>query len=243
MSLVSIIIPVKNGEKTIERAVRSCISQSYNNIEVIVVDNLSTDKTQNVLRNFDYDTRVKLVLCDIPGVSHARNKGLAICEGRYVCFLDADDELLKDSVLLRVNALISEATLFVHTAYVRRHGANEKIISSRRAKLSLFNWYNPVGNLTGLYDAKEIGLIYQSARHHEDYLMWWEVVEAASGKTSYISEPTAIYNVTPNSLSSSFKRNLIGHVSILREKNCKYNPLIVLYIMYYIINGLSRRLF
>ena len=241
MSLVSIIVPAYNAENTIERAVYSCIAQSYKNIEIIVVDNLSTDNTRCILQNFNNDERVKVIHCDEPGVSHARNKGLDRCEGRYVCFLDADDELLVDSVSKRVGILKQEDTFFVSTAYIRRKGTDDKLIIGRSANANLFNWCNPVGNLTGLYDAEKIGIVRQEARHHEDYLMWWNIVELCKNKISYIAEPTAIYHVTPGSLSSSFYKNLKGHFSILREKNNKYSPFLFLYLVNYIFNGLRKR--
>ena len=241
MSLVSIIVPAYNAESTIERAVSSCLAQTYSNIEIVVVDNLSTDNTKIILQKFTKDVRVKIINCDKPGVSYARNMGLVNCEGRYVCFLDADDELLVDSVSKRVAILKKQDTIFVSTAYIRRHGTNDKLIEGRPVNTNLFNWCNPVGNLTGLYDAREIGIVYQEARHHEDYLMWWNVVELCGEKISYITDPTAIYHVTPGSLSSSFYKNLKGHFSILRQKNNKYNPMLLLYIINYIFNGLRKR--
>lgn len=100
---VSIIIPIYNGEKVIEHALRSCLTQKYKDFEIIVVDNGSTDNTYKVLSNFlDGTHNIKYLYTEIKGRSNARNLGIEIAEGEYIKFLDADDRLseygLKESV-------------------------------------------------------------------------------------------------------------------------------------------------
>lgn len=90
---VSVIIPCYNSERTIRRAIASVRAQGLDGIEIVVVDDGSSDDTCRVAQEADPDIR----LVDLPvnsGVSHARNAGLAVARGRYVAFLDADDEWL-----------------------------------------------------------------------------------------------------------------------------------------------------
>ncbi|MFD1411459.1 glycosyltransferase family 2 protein [Lapidilactobacillus gannanensis] len=99
MNLVSIIIPVFNGEKTIERAINSCLNQTYQNIEVLVVDNCSTDESKKKVANcMKRDSRIKLLDCPIKGRSRARNVGLDQAKGDYIQLLDADDVLAVDKI-------------------------------------------------------------------------------------------------------------------------------------------------
>lgn len=92
---VSIIIPVYNGQNHIRRAVQSAVSQTYPFVEVIVVNDGSTDDTGIILKQFD---NIKVFNIENKGVSNARNLGLVNCIGDYIMFLDADDELFPYSV-------------------------------------------------------------------------------------------------------------------------------------------------
>ncbi len=88
--LVSVIIPAYNAGKYIESAVESVLRQSYTNIELIVVNDGSTDNTLDVLSHF---SDIKILSTSNKGVSHARNVGIDTSKGEYISFLDADDEL------------------------------------------------------------------------------------------------------------------------------------------------------
>ncbi|MDE5643513.1 MAG: glycosyltransferase [Muribaculaceae bacterium] len=90
--VVSIIIPAYNSERTIERCVQSAITQSFEDIEVVVIDDGSTDNTLAILRNLEsLEKRLKVISQPNQGVSVARNKGLEIAKGRFVTFVDSDD--------------------------------------------------------------------------------------------------------------------------------------------------------
>lgn len=90
----SVIIPVYNGEKFIERAINSVINQSYEKFEIIVIDNCSTDSTREIVNKLsNCDSRIKLKKIHQKGRSLARNYGIDKSIGNYILFLDADDEI------------------------------------------------------------------------------------------------------------------------------------------------------
>ena len=94
--MVSIIVPVYNGEKSIERCIRSIQNQSYTNIEVIVVNDGSTDHTEKVIKKYvEEDARFHYIKKDNTGVSDSRNIGMASAKGEYFQFVDGDDWLVK----------------------------------------------------------------------------------------------------------------------------------------------------
>ena len=96
---IGIIIPAYNVEKYIFRAIESCIAQTYSNIEIVVVDDGSSDETYNVVKAYaDKDERIKLYQQENGGVSSARNRALDMCTSDYVLFLDSDDWLEVDTV-------------------------------------------------------------------------------------------------------------------------------------------------
>jgi glycosyltransferase involved in cell wall biosynthesis len=90
----SVVIPTYNRANLIGRAIRSVLSQTYSNFEIIIVDDGSTDNTEEVIQNFG-DARIKYVLHDINrGLNNSRNTGIKNSTGEYVAFLDSDDEWL-----------------------------------------------------------------------------------------------------------------------------------------------------
>ncbi|WP_051556447.1 glycosyltransferase family 2 protein [Alkalihalobacterium bogoriense] len=98
-SLVSIIVPAYNVEKYIEKCLSSILEQTYTNIEVIVVDDGSTDKTGQLIDNVSQqDNRVRIIHKENAGVSAARNSGIEISTGEYLVFVDGDDYIAPDYV-------------------------------------------------------------------------------------------------------------------------------------------------
>jgi len=102
--LVSVIIPTFNREKFLKRSIESVLGQIYKNIEIIIVDDFSTDNTASLVGQFCVDYgNIKYISNDRKkGASGARNTGILSSSGDYVCFLDSDDEYRKDHVSSRI---------------------------------------------------------------------------------------------------------------------------------------------
>lgn len=99
---VSIIIPVYNCEAYLEKCLQSVISQTYNELEIIVIDDGSTDDSAKIIKKID-DNRLICFLQENKGVSYTRNFGLSVATGKYVTFLDGDDYLSADYIENFVN--------------------------------------------------------------------------------------------------------------------------------------------
>lgn len=104
--MISVIIPLYNKEAIIERTLRSVLSQDYDDYEVVIVDDGSTDKSLSVVerelpkikRELNVNTNVELIQQENGGPSKARNTGVKHAKGEWLLFLDADDELLPDAL-------------------------------------------------------------------------------------------------------------------------------------------------
>lgn len=104
MPKISVIIPLYNKEPIIERSLRSVLYQDYNDFEVIVVNDGSTDKSADIVRSIN-DSRIRLIEQENGGPSKARNTGVQHTKGEWIVFLDADDELLPDALYNMYNAI------------------------------------------------------------------------------------------------------------------------------------------
>ena len=90
--LISLIIPCYNAEQTLEKCLNSVIDQSYRNLQIIIVDDGSTDGTSKIYENFQSkDERIEILRQENFGVARARNKGIKSARGEYICFVDSDD--------------------------------------------------------------------------------------------------------------------------------------------------------
>ena len=96
--LISIIVPCYNTKDYIEQCLDSLIHQSYKNLEIILVNDGSTDDTDAKIQPYLSDDRIRYIIQENKGLSGARNTGLDIMKGEYVCFVDSDDFLHKDYV-------------------------------------------------------------------------------------------------------------------------------------------------
>ena len=104
--MVSVIIPTYNREKIIEKSIKSVLNQTYNNIEVIIIDDGSTDNTEKVIKNIK-DTRIRYIkLKKNQGACNARNVGIKKANGKYIAFQDSDDIFYNDKIEKQLNNLL-----------------------------------------------------------------------------------------------------------------------------------------
>ena len=116
--LVSIIVPAYNVDKYIEKCLSSILNQTYTNIEVIVVDDGSTDQTGKLLDSLSqHDSRVQAIHKRNAGVSAARNSGIEISTGDYLVFVDADDYIAKDYIEYMLSLIESTGSDFCLSKY------------------------------------------------------------------------------------------------------------------------------
>ena len=99
MELVSIIVPVYNAEVYLEKCIESLIGQTYNNIEIILINDGSNDNSLEICNRYkNKDKRVIVINKNNSGVSDTRNYGISICKGKYLCFVDSDDYVKENYV-------------------------------------------------------------------------------------------------------------------------------------------------
>lgn len=221
-----------NSEKNIKECIESILNQSYENIEIICIDNNSKDKTLEIAQELLVNH--KITSESNQGVSYARNNGLRIATGKFICFLDSDDLLTKDSIKKRVDHLVSTNTTVTYGDYTRFNSTHSDLVKAPYSinKNNIFI-KNQIGNLTGMYDAETLGKVYQEHIGHEDYAMWIQIIKKAKFKVFKTNcENLGFYRVGEKTLSSNKLKSATWHFRILR-KHIDSNVKIFYYMLTY----------
>lgn len=131
--MVSVIIPVYNGAEFVEKCIRSVMEQSYRDLEIIVIDDGSTDNSYEICQKLaKEDDRIRLVHQENAGVSAARNKGLDLAQGEYVTFVDADDLLLHNALNAMVKAFDLSVDFVIGSYEEYRLGRTTRIVKEKK---------------------------------------------------------------------------------------------------------------
>lgn len=156
--MISIIVPVYNAQSYIDQCIRSVLSQSYRDLELILIDDGSTDESLCKCRRWEDDPRVVLLPTENRGVSAARNLGLQSASGDWILFLDSDDYLL-DNCLVSLMALVSPGTQLVLGAYSAgevRDIQHQAVPASELRRMTLDSINHRL--LPGFYELKPLSL-------------------------------------------------------------------------------------
>ena len=183
--LVSIIMPSYNTGQYIEESIRSVLAQTYTNWELLIVDDCSTDNTDEVVLPFLEDKRIKyfrnIINC---GAAVSRNIALREAKGRWIAFLDSDDLWLPQKLEKQIAFMTENGYHFSYTNYSEIDEAglpNGRSVTGPR-KITKTGFYNYcwVGCLTVMYDAQIVGLIQiADIKKNNDYAMWLRICRTA----------------------------------------------------------------
>ena len=121
--LVSVIIPVYNTEKYIEKCLNSVINQTYTNLEIIVINDASTDSTLDIVNKFAHrDARIKIINHTVnKGNGIGRNTGIKTATGEYISFVDSDDYIEKDTIEKMLKAILQSNVDLAALGYMEHH--------------------------------------------------------------------------------------------------------------------------
>lgn len=222
--LISIITPVYNGEAYIEATIQSVLAQTYTNWEMLIVDDLSTDHTAQIIQKYvEQDSRIRFfVLTSKGGASMARNKAISEAKGSYIAFLDADDLWKSEKLEKQLCYMKAHDIDFCYHNYSLIDEAGKPCniqriapakITYRRTLLGC-----SIGCLSVMYAVKNIGLV-QTKRidKRNDDALWITILKRC--RFGYLlDEDLAYYRVGSSSLSSGSKVKLLKyHFRLYRD--------------------------
>lgn len=213
-SLVSIVMPVHNGEAFISQAIESVIGQTYPNWELIIVDDGSTDGSRDIIEEFqDRDDRiVGLVNHENLGISASRNKSIDASKGEWIAFLDCDDQWEETKLKKQLEAadLYSTGFVFTGVSYINDEGQTYKSnlqVPQRLTYRELRN-HNIIA-CSSVLARKEYFDQIKIARRDilDDFPLWLMILK--SGVTAHgVNEPLLIYRLHRDATSRNKWRML-----------------------------------
>lgn len=182
--LVSIIMPSYNTALYIEKTIQSVLDQTYPNWELIIVDDCSTDNTDEVLEKIK-DTRIHYLKNEKnSGAAVSRNKALRKAKGQWIAFLDSDDLWMPNKLEKQIRFMEENGYAFSYTNYeeidVNGNKTGVTVTGPKKiTKIGMFNYCWP-GCLTVMYNAEKVGLIQiEDIKKNNDYAMWLKVCKKA----------------------------------------------------------------
>lgn len=244
MKLVSIIVPVYNGEKYIERCLDSLVNQSYKNLEIIVVNDGSTDSTFSKLKKYK---NIKTINKEKRGVSNSRNLGIEKMTGDYVFFCDADDYLDEKAIEVAVSNIKDvDAVRFSHfvvtnSDVTKKENSDDvfsnidKIIDNKDELIINLISNKTEGHLWNyLFDSKiikENNIKFNEKLFYQEDVVFLLEYFLNANKIKLLKEAYYYYYKNENSVTNSFKgaiknissiyiiRNILSDILIKNNKN------------------------
>lgn len=216
--MISIIIPVFNAEKYLGLCIESVLAQDYQDFELVLVNDGSTDSSEVVCRKYD-DSRIKYICKENGGVSSARNKGLIVAEGDYIAFIDADDTIPRNALSKLFHALKDSSADMAIGSFNFQYGEKIKSHSSRLKPgcykmQDLLGGFIDDGTLSGFLIGSVCGALYKKdiikhyniefdplVKNNEDGLFNFEY-SLHSNRLAVVSDCVYIYRQNPDSSSS-----------------------------------------
>ena len=226
--LVSVIMPAYNTEKYIKESIDSVLNQTYKNLELIIINDCSTDNTEKKINEFK-DKRIKYIKnTKNSGAAISRNKALQEAKGRLIAFLDSDDIWMPEKLEKQIDFMIKNNYYFSYTKYEEIDGNSKslnKVITGPAVinKKKMYDYCWP-GCLTVMYDREKIGLIQiRNLAKNNDYAIWLKAIEKAN--CYLLNENLAKYRIREGSISRNSKFKLIKYHYIMYKEGFNKNTI------------------
>lgn len=218
-SLVSVIVPIYNQEAYLNTCIRTIVKQTYTNLEILLIDDGSSDNSIKICRNWEKkDKRITVIRKSNGGIADARNMGLNNATGKYICFVDADDWIEENMVENMINVFERfDQVDLVFCNYRRVSNYEGNIVSIKKGCIKLLNKYQVVESIieknilstyvwSGMYKKKlTTSITFPKNKNYEDMYTMMEFIKPCR-KLAFIDK--AFYNYRINNASISHKWSL-----------------------------------
>ena len=246
-NMVSIIIPIYNAKKWIKDTIENILNQTYDNFELILVDDNSKDGTLKILKQYENKNNIKIIYLEKnvgPGI--ARNIGLKYAKGRYICFQDADDLWEKDKLEKQIRFMKRGEYAFSYTGFKYIKENNKLKTVHIPEKLNYEEALKDIRILTNsvMFDLEkiDIDLLKMKNINAEDIATWFNILK--KGYTAYgLDEPLVFYRLRKDSRSGNKLKSAKDRWNIYRKEEGLTILKSSYYFLYYILTSLKKRIF
>jgi glycosyltransferase involved in cell wall biosynthesis len=227
--LVSVVIATFNMGRYLPQAVQSVLSQTYTNVEILIIDDGSTDDTAQIIRRWEQDERVRVYRQSNGGQAQARNRGVALSKGRYVAFLDADDEWLSHKLSRQMPLFANPQVGVVYSGYECMDAEGRALpkppTRMYRGRISAALLIDNFVSFQTAVVRREClarhGAFDESVRMGDDYDLWLRL--SAHYEFDFIPQPTARYRVWSGQMSKNYRRRYESAIRTM-QRFLEHNP-------------------
>lgn len=223
--LVSVLIPCYNCEKYVEEAVMSIIKQTYSNLEILVIDDGSTDNTKSILQKLTQkDSRIRYIKNEENlKLIKTLNKGLDLCNGKYIARMDADDISLPTRIEKQVDFFETHPEIGVVGTYIQIFGVRKSVWKMDtkdkyiRAHLFCNSSFAHPSVMMRTSILRDNHLYYNTDYPHaEDYKLWCDIAQYT--KLANIPEVLLYYRINENQVSNKYNKEQKETAQRIREE-------------------------
>lgn len=226
--LVSIITPTYNCARFIAETIECVLAQTYQNWEMLIVDDCSTDNTAQVVRQYN-DPRIKYhCLKQNSGAAVARNEALKMAKGRWIAFLDSDDLWTPNKLERQIEFMLANGYSFTYHEYeeIDERGRRLGVLISGKNRVHKFDMFACCwpGCLAVMYDSRRIGIIQiENVKKNNDTALWLKAIQKAD--CYLLKENLALYRRRKGSITPpDIKTKIKWHYTLFRLAE-KMNPI------------------
>lgn len=228
--MISVIVPTYNRESQIGRAIRSILRQTYAHYEIIIVDDGSTDRTEEIVHGIRDDRLQYIRLENNHGAAYARNVGIRASKYKYIAFLDSDDEWYPEKLELQMRRMQSDSKevglVYCRMSGIQKDGTGrfytpsyECLPESLEGDMFRFLlWRNVIGTPAMLVRREcleSVGLFRESLSCLEDYELVLRIAE--KWKISFVDEVLVEFHETSGSLTSRLAEQLVVQCYLISQ--------------------------
>lgn len=240
--MISIIMPAYNAARYIEEAITSVLNQTYQNWELIIIDDYSTDETAQLIQAFcKKDSRIHHIINKINlGVAKSRNKGISIAAGEWVAFLDSDDCWHPEKLKKQIDFAESHKGEFIFSGSGFMDQSStlldyylavpEEITYKELLKQNIIS-------CSSVLIRKSLLINYpmeHASKMHEDFAVWLQILRNETNFAYGINEPLLIYRITSTSKSGNKIKAGLMTFRVYRYLGIHFVPAFYYWIWYFI---------
>ena len=245
MDKVSVIIPVYNNSNFIRECIDSVINQTYKNLEILIIDDNSTDNSRDIIDSYKDKRIKKIYFKKNKGAGLARNEGIKKSTGNYICFIDSDDYWVLDKIEKQLKFIKDNNYTFIYSNYIYYKEGKTHIAKVPKE----LNYTQAIKN-TAIFTStvmlnmnvlKKEDIYMPELKIGQDAATWWQILK--KGIVAHgMNEELSIYRVGNLSLSHNKLRALKRTWNLIKRENLNIFTRIY-YFTCYAINATIRRIF